>query len=159
LAGLLLRGESCENSIFVLDGDVYKDEKEQEQRLKAVLTGNDDKAKKLRQVGSEKIKCLNLPENVKPEKYIHDIIINLDASDNDEWNEIVEVAKQIIVVDDSHKYVDNIINKLDWDRGTGLSKIIDLVSSTQQWNEYVADVKDWLISKKVLVQENEIVMV
>jgi hypothetical protein len=108
---------------------VYKSKIEQERRLEAVLTGNDDKAKKLRQLGSEKIKYFNLPENVKPEKYIHDIIINLDTSDNDEWNEIVGLAKQIIVVDDSHKYVNDIINKLDWDRGSGLSKIIDLVQN------------------------------
>jgi AAA15 family ATPase/GTPase len=41
LAGLLLRGESCSNSIFVLDGDVYRTREEQESRLKAVITGDD----------------------------------------------------------------------------------------------------------------------
>lgn len=153
LAGLLLRGESCENSIFLLDGDVYKTKREQEERLKAVLTGDDENAKSLRQAGYEKIKCLNLPEDIKPEKYIHSIIIKLDKMTSDEYSEIIEVAQQIVVVDDSHKYVDDIIDKLGWDRGAGLSKIIDLVSSTQEWTNYVADVKDWLTSKKVLVQE------
>ncbi|HEY9672807.1 MAG TPA: hypothetical protein V6D11_15290 [Waterburya sp.] len=153
LAGLLLRRESCDNSIFVLDGDVYRAKEEQEERLKAVLTGDDENAKLLRQSSFEKIKCLNLPENTKPEKYIHNIIINLFRTDDNERNEIIEVAKQIVVVDDSHKYVGDIISRLDWDRSTGLSKIIDLVSSTQEWDTYIADVKNWLHSKLSMVQE------
>jgi len=153
LAGLLLRGESCENCIFVLDGDVYTAKEEQEKRLEAVLTGNDEKAKGLRQSSFEKIKCLNLPENIKPEKYIHSIIINLGETGDNECNEIIGVAKQIVAVDNSHKYVDDIITRLDWDRGAGLSKIIDLVSSTQDWANYVANVKDWLTSQIPLVQE------
>jgi hypothetical protein len=107
----------------------------------------------LRKSSFDKIKCLNLPENTKPEKYIHNIIINLSRTDDDERNEIIEVAKQIVVVDDSHKYVGDIITRLDWDRSTGLSKIIDLVSSTQEWDTYIADVKNWLHSKLSLVQE------
>lgn len=153
LAGLLLRGESCDHSIFVLDGDVYKTQEEQEERLKAVLTGDDKDAKTLRQFSCEKIKCLKLPENTKPEKYIHNIIISLSRTDDDERNEIIEVAKQIVAVNNSHKYVDDIISRLDWDRSTGLSKIIDLVSFTQEWDTYIADVKNWLNSKLSLVQE------
>ncbi|MEH1846347.1 MAG: AAA family ATPase [Nostoc sp.] len=153
LAGLLLRGESCENSIFVLDGDVYKTKEEQEKCLKAVLTGDDEKAKLLRQSSLEKIKCLNLPENIKPEKYIHSIIINLQEIIDNECNEIIGVAKEIVAVDNSHKYVDDIISRLDWDRGAGLSKIVDLVSSTQDWVNYIANVKDWLTSQISLVQE------
>lgn len=153
LAGLLIRGESCENSIFVLDGDVYKTRQEQEKRIKAVLTGDDQNAVHQRDVGLEQIKCLNLPENTKPEQYIHGIIRNLQISNNAESNEIIEVAKQIIFVADSHKYVDDIIDRLGWTRDAGLSKIIDLVSSTQEWSTYVADVKEWLTLKKPLVYE------
>lgn len=93
LGGLLLRGESCENSIFLLDGDVYKTKAEQEERLKDVLTGDDENAKSLRQSGFEKIKCLKLPEGIKPEKYIHIIITNLDKMASDEHKEIIEVAQ------------------------------------------------------------------
>jgi AAA15 family ATPase/GTPase len=153
LAGLLLRGESCSNSLFVLDGDIYRTREEQENRLKAVLTGDDNNAQLLRQSSFDKIKCLNLLENTKPEKYIHGIIINLPISDDHERNELIEVAKNIVAVDDSHKYVDDIIGRLDWDRNTGLSKIIDLISSTHEWDEYTADVKSWLNSKRDLVQE------
>lgn len=153
LSGLLLSGESCDNSIFVLDGDVYKTQEEQTKRLKTVLTGNDEHAKSLRESSLAKIKCLNLPEDTEPEKYIHSIIIGLEDTDNNELNEIIEVAKQIVVVDNSHKFVDDIITRLNWNRDVGLSKIIDLVSSTQEWVNYVSSVNDWLISKKELVQE------
>ncbi|MEG5058561.1 AAA family ATPase [Microcoleus sp. A2-C5] len=153
LAGLRLRGESCKNSIFVLDGDVYRTEEDHKKRLKAVLTGNDEHVKSLLESSLEKVKCLNLPENTKPEQYIHSILIGLERTDNDERNEIIEVAKQIVFVDDSHKYVDDIISILDWNRDTGLSKIIDIVSSTQEWNSYIANVKDWLVLQIPLVNE------
>jgi len=155
LAGLILSGDSCENSIFVLDGDVYRTQQEQEKRLNEVLSGNDENAKSLRQSSLEKIKCLNLPVNTKPEKYIHSIIISLDSSDNGERDEIIEVAKQIVAVDESHKYVNDIISRLDWDRNTGLSKIVDLISSTQDWSYYIADIQAWLREKLPLVQEVE----
>lgn len=152
LAGLLLCGQSCENSMFVLDGDVYKTEADQKTRLEAVLTGNDERAESLRQLSIGKIKCLNLPENTKPEKYIHSLIISLN-SDNSENAEIIEVAKQIVAVNDGHKYVDEIITRLDWDRKAGLTKIIDLVGSTQEWDTYVCDIKAWFSSKVALVKE------
>ncbi|MDY6803212.1 MAG: AAA family ATPase [Cyanobacteriota bacterium] len=153
LAALLLRGECFENTIFVLDGDVYNTEKEQKKYLKKVLTGDDKNAKSLRNSGLEKIKCFNLTENTEPEKYIHSIIINLDESDDEDGNEIIEVAKEIRAVENSHDYVDEIINQIGWDRKTGLSNIIRLVSSTPEWNNFVRDVKEWLSSKLNLVKE------
>lgn len=153
LAGLRLRGENCENSLFVLDGDVYRSRGQQENRLKDVLTGNDTNAISLRNSSLDKIKSLRIPEDTKPEQYIHSLIISLNSSDNPEYMEIIEVAKQIIAVDNSHKYVDDIIERLDWNRDTGLSKVIDLVSLTQEWGTYVADLKDWLTSQMPLVQE------
>ena len=155
LAGLLLRDENCENSLFLLDGDLYRTKEEQERRIKEVLTGNDEKAKSLRQRSIDKIKSLKLPEKYKPEFYIHSIITKLDTNCNSEQNEIIEVAKQIVVVDDSHKYVDEIIDRLDLDRSSGLSKIIYLLSSTEEWEDYVVDVKNWLKSKVELVKEVE----
>ncbi|MBE9062313.1 AAA family ATPase [cf. Phormidesmis sp. LEGE 11477] len=153
LAGLVLSGQSCENSIFVLDGDVYRTEEDKIKQLKAVLTGSDNNAKSLRESSLSKVKCFNLPEGTKPEKYIHSIIIDLCPSNN-EHLEIVNVAKQIIAVNNDHKYVDDIICRLDWDRRTGLSKIIDLVSTTSAWDIYVSDIKGWLQSKLALVEES-----
>jgi hypothetical protein len=96
---------------------------------------------------------LRLPENTSTEKYIHSILIRLDNTNNDEYNEVIEAAKEIVAVDDNHKYIDDIIDRLGFDRSVGLSKIIDIVSTTGEWREYTSDVKDWLISQKPLVQE------
>jgi len=153
LAALILRGEDCENSIFILDGDVYRTNEEQKNGLSRCLTGDDETAKSRREVGCEKIKSLKLPANTNPEKYIHSIIIGLNNTDNEEYNEIIEVVKEINFVDDDHKYVNLIIERLGWDRSDGLSKIIGLISSSNEWIDYVADVKDWLESKKVVVEE------
>ena len=153
LAGLRLSGETCENSMFVLDGDVYKTQEEHRQRLEKVLTGDHESAKLLRESSLAKIKCLNLPENTKPEKYIHSIIISLEDTGDSERNEIIEIAKQIIAVDNSHNFVDDVIRRLDLSRNIGLSKIVDLISSTHEWTDYVSDINDWLTLKKVLVLE------
>ena len=139
--------------MFVLDGDIYRTKEEHRQRLEKVLTGNHESAKSLRESSLAKIKCLNLPENTKPEKYIHSIIIGLEDTDNSERNEIIEIAKQIIAVDNSHNFVDDIIERLDLRRDVGLSTIINLISSTHQWSDYVSDINDWLTLKKVLVLE------
>lgn len=153
LAGLILSGQNCENSIFVLDGDVYPSKEEQRKYLKAVLTGNGQELNSLRESSLDQIKCLNLPENSQPEEYIHKILINLEIHDNRESNEIIEVAREIQAVDNNHEYINDIITRLDWDRNTGLTKIIDLVSTTQEWKTYVADVQDWLSSKEFLCKE------
>ncbi len=154
LAGLFLTGESCENSIFILDGDVHKTREEQEKQLKNVLTGDDASAKDKRQLAIEKIISLNLPENVSPEKYIHRIIISLPNNENQEYNEIIKVAKEIESPEDKHEYVNAIIRKFNWDRKVGLSKIVDLISLAEEWNDYVASVRDWLSSKKDIVEES-----
>lgn len=155
LAGLLLKGETCENSIFVLDGDVYRTVEEQKQCIERVLTGDDSKAKSLRQNSLDKVKSFNLPEQYKPEQYIHTTISKINVDCNNEHQEIIEIAKEIIVVNNSHKYIDEIINRLDLDREIGLSKIVDLLSSTDVWENYVANIRLWFNSKLELVSEEK----
>ena len=136
-----------------MDGDVYRTRQEQEKQLKSVLTGDTDDAKSLRNSSIEKIKCLHLPENTSPEKYIHNILIGLEDTHNDENNEVIEAAKEILAVNDNHKYIDDIIDRIGFHKSVGLSKIIDIVSKTEEWRKYTSDVKDWLILQKPLVQE------
>ena len=93
LAALILRGEGCKNSIFILDGDVYRSKEEQKACLSRVLTGDDETAKSRREVGCEKIKSLKLPTDTNPEKYIHSIIKGLNNTDKNESHEIIKAAK------------------------------------------------------------------
>lgn len=154
VGGLLFSGDNCENSAFLLDGDVYITEDEKRVRLNKVITGHDEQAVAHRDSALSKIYQLILPQNVKPEKYIHSLIISTPESDNEEFNEIIEAAKDVIVVDDAHKYIGDIIDRLGWDKKTGLSKIIDLVATTDSWDDYVRGIKNWLAEKIILAREN-----
>jgi len=153
VSGLLLRGHYCDNSIFVLDGDVYSSDNEKSARICHVLTGNDADAIMNRSKALDKIKQFNLPENIKPEKFIHGIVIDSETNIDQEKDEIIEVAREIIVRDDDHKYVDDIITRLGWKRSKGLAKIIDLISESDKWPVYVEDIKNWLSSKISEVRE------
>lgn len=147
VSGLLLGGQDISNSIFVLDGDVYSKEQEKTDRLKKVITGTDELAERYKAKAIHAIKQYRLPENMKPEQFLHRLICSVGSSDDAEHQEIIDIANDIIVVDESHKYIDDIIERLGFERNVGLSKIVDLVSTTEEWNDYVSDICSWLNSK------------
>lgn len=94
-----------------------------------------------------------MPINTKPERFIHQIILLAPFGLDPENDEIIEAAREIVVTNDDHKYVDDIITRLGWKRTKGLSKIIDLVSENHSWQEYVENVSGWLESKIQQVRE------
>jgi len=155
VAGLLLGGEDCDSTIFVLDGDVYKTQDEKEDRVNKVITGHDDQAVEIRRSALSSIIEFSLPDDKKPEEYIHAMIIDSNETYNEEFNEIIEIARDIVVTDDSHKYVSEIIERLGWERNIGLSKIIDLIATSDEWDDYVSGVKNWLAERVDLVRETE----
>lgn len=144
VAGLLLSGEDCRNSLFVLDGDQYRSELEKTECIDRVLTGNDERSKEYRRIALSKIDEFQLPDDMSPEPYLHTLITSIDAGSNDELAEIIDCAKEIQSVDDSHKYIDDLLKRLGWGREVGLSKIVDLVSMSDQWPTYVASVRSWM---------------
>lgn len=147
VSGLLFSNQNIENTLFVLDGDVYSTPLEKQQRLNKVITGTDEISAALRAQAVNVIKQYNLPNDCKPEPYLHKIICNIGQSDNEEFQEIIDAAVDIVVVDESHKYINDIIERLGLERRVGLSKIIDLVATTDTWNEYTADIMAWLRKK------------
>jgi ABC-type lipoprotein export system ATPase subunit len=144
VAGLLLGGEECEHSLFVLDGDVYRSDQEKLSCINGLLTGTDRRSTEYRSVALSKISQFELPDAMSPERYLHSIIVSMNVSVNDEHIEIIECAREIHFVDDDHKYIDDLLIRLGWDREVGLSKIVDLVAMSDQWPEYVASVKSWM---------------
>ncbi|MFK3865945.1 hypothetical protein [Pseudoalteromonas rhizosphaerae] len=146
-AGLLFSKQDISNTLFVLDGDVYKTQEEKIQRLNKVITGTDDLSENYKAQAINVIKQYELPIGSKPETYLHGIICNIGKSDNEEFQEIIDAANDIIVADESHKYINEIIERLGLERKVGLSKIIDLVATTEEWNEYIAEIKAWISDK------------
>ena len=144
VAGLLFSNQSIDNSLFILDGDVYSTETEKTVQLKRVITGTDALADDYKARALEAINQYQLPQNVKPEPFLHEIIKNITSSLSAEHQEIVDVANDIHVADDSHRYIDDIIDRLGLERSVGLNKIIELVSTTPEWDTYTADIQVWL---------------
>lgn len=154
VGGLLLGGEPCEDSIFVLDGDVYCSDELKTEAINRVLTGHDENVVRARTTALSVVKQFSLPEDVKPERYLHSLIIAMNTTDNEEFNEIIEVAAEIIAVDEDHKYINDIIERLGWDRATGLSKIVDLVATDVTWDEYTQEVRQWFELKVSNLRED-----
>jgi len=81
------------------------------------------------------------------------LLINIEETENEEFKEIIEVAAEIVAVDNEHKFISDIIDRLGWERATGLSKIIDLASTSDDWSGYVNEVYEWLSAKKDSMRE------
>ena len=138
-------GKSLEHKLFVLDGDTYRTEEERKNQLKKYYSGTEpDKEQKLNEV-IRHISQLDLPDGVQPEKYINHI---LTKNIEDQNTEIVSLAKSIIEPDDSHKYLDDIIDGLGDEDNVGLYKIIEELAKHPEWKSYTESVRNWLINEK-----------
>lgn len=154
ISGLLLKGDDCDNVILVLDGDEYNTEQSKKEAVNKVLTGTDERVKKLRNVAYTKVKQFNLPEKMKPEMFVHELLCDLQDEDVDESEEeIIDIAKQINFVSDQHRYIFDIIDRLGIDHSSGYSKVISLAAKHQRWQEYVNDVEQWIKQKVDYIKE------
>lgn len=144
VGGLLMEGDEYDKTLIVLDGDVYRNDDEKRSNINKAITGTGTHVHDLRVRALTMIKQFTLPEETKPEVYLHRIISNMDETENHEYDEIIEVAKEIVATDNGHKYIDDIIERIGWERNVGLSKIIDLLSTSDEWNVYVEGISDWL---------------
>jgi len=155
VGGLLLGGEQCDNSLFVLDGDVCRTAELKSAAINKVLTGHDQNVVQARVIAQSIVKQFIIPEGRQPERYLHSILINMEECENEEFNEIIEVANEIVAVEDDHKYISDIIDRLGWEKLTGLSKIVDLVATSESWNIYVSEIFEWLNAKKEELREDQ----
>ena len=155
VAGLLISNENIDNTLFVLDGDVYIALEEKEKQINQAITGHGDNIQSYKDKALQHIKKSNLPENTNPEKYLHELLIDTENLDNEEFNEILEIANEISYEQDSHKYLSEIIKRLDYDKSVGYTKIIDLISThcQEQWQNYISEVYSWLKEKVSEVRE------
>ena len=94
-----------------------------------------------------------MPDNKAPEKFIYDVLVNIPGMDDPELSEIITVAKEIGVLADSHDYISTVIERLGWDRRVGLSKIVDIIATSEVWEDYTSEIREWLESKKEFVDE------
>lgn len=145
-AGKVLCGEDVSNILIVTDGDKYINEEDKRRQIKSILTGTEmDHNEKVERALSL-ITQFNLPMDIKPEEYMHEILIKIE---ND--NEIVKCAKSITQVKDSHKWITEIGERLGLGKQI-YGRVMDLVSKNSQWEHYVENLYKWIEIKQVDVE-------
>lgn len=155
LAAMLLKKDiNINNMLFVIDGDKYNTSDEQMERIKNVLTGDPPQFKEMRSKALDYIGKFIIDNGFNPEKFLHSLIVALPTQDSEEYNEIIKVAKTIHATDNPHKYIDLIIEKMDYERPVGLKVITDLIALSDRWQSFGVEIKDWLSSKKPDIHES-----
>ena len=82
------------------------------------------------------------------ESYLRTLLTYASYKYDDQNTEIVSLAKSIIEPDDSHKYLDDIIDGLGDEESIGLYKVIEELSKHPEWKSYTKSVRNWLINEK-----------
>lgn len=142
LSGFELDNKLNENIVAVLDGDVYKTSDEKIKQIQDKISGQAFEEKRLNVLSH--IIQYNLPPNYKPEKWIRELIISTPDEIIPNSNEIKQVLNDINSVDDDHKYINDAIERLDYDKAIGLSKIVELATKSPLWDEYISPIIEWL---------------
>lgn len=145
---------NLDNMLFVLDGDEYRTNDEKQERIAKVITGDTPAIPSKRALALSKITQFVLPDGQRPERYYHGLICGLaDAILNAEQLEIVMAAREIVNPDNGHKFFDDVIERMGYDRSVGLSKLVDLLSLTIGWAALKEKVHFWLAEKAPHVLE------
>lgn len=143
-AGLLLRGETLNNTLIVLDGDVDVTAAEKITKINHVITGTDNNSQQRRSKLLSTIKQFNLPVNKKPEEFITDELKTLD----DAVHSLVPHIKATGPVQDHHDLLNTPINNSGMPEQTALTEIANLMEQRPCWANYVTDINNWIVAKK-----------
>ena len=142
-AGLVLKGEDYKNVLIVLDGDVFVAMEEKVEAIKKTLSGTEkDHMDKVTHAASF-IKEFILPTGVEPEKFIYDMLVEMDDD-----NEIIKAARKLKAVSDSHQWLDRLVERMGQSEELILHSIIDLVADNSRWDNYIKEIRQWLINKR-----------
>lgn len=139
-ASFILRDEECTNTLVIIDGDEYRTEEEKKKQVCEALSGTEDNISSRQQQALSLISQYELPLNIKPEKYIHSLLID----PANEMREIIQIARQIRAVDNDHSYINDIVNRMEDSYDAVMRDIMSIVSKSDKWVVYTNDVRNWL---------------
>lgn len=146
-AGLILSGgHDLASQLFLLDGDLYVTYEQQLERANAVLSGTEENATARRQSCIDGIRklCASPGFAPAPEPQIHRMIRDLPHQQDSGVNEIIGLAQGIHAVDDTHSFVELIIQTLNVHRSVGMNNIVRVAALSPAWQPYVAELRAWL---------------
>lgn len=154
-AALKLNDGDLSSSLFVLDGDRFSSEQEKTTQINRVLTGNSVHDADRRLEALSQITQFNSPLLHCPEQELHSMIIAMRPnSGNPEKDEVITAAMSINAEADEHEYLDRLIEKLGDSRTVGLKRVIDVAAESDNWDNYVGSIRNWLAQKSIeLVEE------
>lgn len=150
--GLVLKGDSIENSLFVLDGDIYRTEQEKKAIINVLITGQSQEAREQRANVFNHIRQFNIDADKKPEFFYNQIICSIpDEQISEDGREIHRCAERIINPADSHQYLDDIVRDLGESEEVGLKAIVEVVSLSDRWSDITESINEWIFEKKRLL--------
>ena len=141
-AGMMIEGNSLEHRLIVLDGDVYRTDEDKKRQLRRLLSGTETNHDDKIDAALSLITQFSLPEGNCPEKFIYDLLLDVDGAD-----EATDCAKQVTGVVDSHDWLNQIVERMNQDRKIVLLKIIEQAAESDKWSTYVERVRRWLIEQ------------
>ena len=150
-AGLILSGShDLEKQLFLLDGDLYVTPELQLERANAVLSGTEVYAVARRQSCLDGVRklCAQAGAPAAPEAQLHKMILELPPQQQDGENEIINLAKGIEAVDDSHSFIELIVETLNVRRLVGLNTIVKVAALSPAWEPYISELRHWLLSRR-----------
>lgn len=146
--GLALSGKSINNLLFVIDGDVYVREKEKKKQIEKVVTGHGTEIEKYRDIVLKNIVQFNLPELSKPEKFIFDLIREIEIELNQKDDETRQIANDIINAGNHHNLVTVFAERIGIDELRAMERLITVACLSSQWSNFSDLVQTWLEKKK-----------
>lgn len=146
-AASIIEGRKVDDMLVITDGDLYRTDADRKSQIKKVLSGSekdhDEKIEKALSMMTE----LSLPDNTPPEKHIFDMLISMDSE-----SEILECARFVNNVNNSHDWLNKIIEQMNQNREIVLRDIIELVSEHPDWCKYTQKVRDKIHEKASLLK-------
>jgi hypothetical protein len=66
-----------------------------------------------------------------------------------EHQEIYDSTKNLPIVSENHDYFNQIIEEFGYTREVGLSKLVDLVALSSEWDNISSNIREWIRTKKI----------
>lgn len=153
-AGLYFSNQTTDNTLTILDGDVYGSRVERRARVKAVITGDQPSHDHQRSVVMRMVRALTSMRDsgeqlLSPEQVLHQMLHKLDPDTVPaDRAELHSIALNVINVPERHGFVNQIIADTGESREIALSKIVELASQSIHWSGYTRVVRGWLKRRK-----------
>jgi AAA15 family ATPase/GTPase len=146
-AGLCLQKDiDIKKSVIIIDGDVSSDDTSKKDRIKKVLTGNNEADSIRRDKAFSLIISYKLDANSSPEKIIFESIKKhkYDESLDVELKELLDAINEIESCLDPHDYLLKPIERVGFSKEIGLDKCIDLFKLTENWDKFIQPIDQWI---------------